>query len=365
MVNAAKETVKKRLNALKSKMIKENADAFIVTKAENKYYLTCFHSTSFDIIITQGDNYLLTDFRYIEAAQSLKDIYKIIETNRDYGLKDFLKNMEKQGLRNIALEFKDASVDFYRTVEGNMPSAALKAFDGVVEKIRSVKDDAEIEYTAEAERIGDEAFSYILGIIRPGISEKEIALRLELKMRELGASGLSFDTICVSGVRTSLPHGEPSEKLIEPGDFVTMDFGCRYMGYCSDMTRTVAVGRVSDEQRSVYETVLRAQLAGLDAVRAGAKAIEVDAAARRVITDAGCGEYFGHGTGHGTGLEIHEAPTANTKSKDILEENMLLTVEPGIYMAGRFGVRIEDLCVVKESGIIDLTKSEKRLIVID
>ena len=234
----------------------------------------------------------------------------------------------------------------------------------MLEEIRAVKDDTELSAIAMAEKIGDRAFSYILGEIKPGVSEKEIALKLELKMRELGASGLSFDTIVVSGERTSMPHGEPSDKLIENGDFVTMDFGCIFNGYCSDMTRTVAVGSVTDEQRDIYNVVLRAQKTTCDAIKAGMKGSEVDAVARKIISDAGYGECFGHGLGHGVGLEIHEAPTANTRSEEILKPKMLVTIEPGIYIPKKFGVRIEDLSIVTENGIINLTGSEKELIIL-
>ena len=199
---------------------------------------------------------------------------------------------------------------------------------------------------------------------QPGEPGEEYTLRLELKMRELGASGLSFDTICVSGVRSSMPHGEPSDKLIEKGDFVTMDFGCIYHGYCSDMTRTVAVGSVTDKQRRVYETVLEAQRAAAEVMKPGVRAADVDKAARDVIDQAGFKGCFGHSLGHGTGLEIHETPFASPVSRDVLQAGMTLTDEPGIYIPGEFGVRVEDLCAITENGIINFTESEKELIIL-
>ena len=357
-----KRLLEERLAAFRAAMASAGIEMAIVTKEENKYYLSMFHSTSYEIIITKDKAYLLTDFRYAEAASALADVYEVIITNAHYSILEFLK---ERGAARTGLEFKNATVDYYRRIKGAAPEGSeIVNFDGMIEEIRAVKDDTELSAIAMAEKIGDQAFSYILGEIKPGVSEKEIALKLELKMRELGASGLSFDTIVVSGERTSMPHGEPSDKLIENGDFVTMDFGCIFNGYCSDMTRTVAVGSVTDEQRDIYNVVLRAQKATCDAVKAGMKGKEVDAVARKIISDAGYGECFGHGLGHGVGLEIHEAPTANTRSEEILKPKMLVTIEPGIYIPKKFGVRIEDLSIVTENGIINLTGSEKELIIL-
>lgn len=204
----------------------------------------------------------------------------------------------------------------------------------------------------------------MLNYLKPGLTELEAAFELEMFLRKEGAQALSFDTILVSGVRTSLPHGVPSEKKLEKGDFITMDFGCIVDGYCSDMTRTVALGKVSQEQKEVYNIVLEAQKNGCDAIRQGLSCRDADKACRDIITDAGYGEFFGHGTGHGVGLEIHEAPTLNARSDEVLEENMIVTIEPGIYLPKQFGVRIEDLAIVTASGIINLVKSDKELIVV-
>ncbi len=351
----------RRIRAVRLEMEKKSADAYLVTKKENKYYLSLFKSTSFHLIITKEKNYLLTDFRYIEAAGNLEPLYEIVETRNGYGLEEFLSGL---GLKNLAMEFDDASVTFFNKLKKALPDTALESFDGVTGKIRSIKDSAELEATKQAEHIGDLAFEYILGEIRPGVSEKEIAFKLEFRMRELGASALSFDTICVSGIRSSMPHGEPTDKLIEKGDLVTMDFGCVFRGYCSDMTRTVAVGSVTDKQRRVYETVLEAQKAAAEAMRPGVSAADVDKAARDVIDQAGFKGFFGHSLGHGTGLEIHETPFASPVSSDILQAGMTLTDEPGIYIPGEFGVRVEDLCTITENGIINFTESEKELIIL-
>lgn len=357
-----KQLIQKRLAAFRKALADEGIETAVVTKEENKYYLSMFHSTSYEIVVMKDKAYLLTDFRYAEAASVLSDVYEIVITKADYSILEFLREM---GVERLGLEFKCATVSYYRKLKDALSGdARILPFDGMIENIRAVKDETELAAITMAERIGDKAFSYILGEIKPGVSEKQIALKLEMKMRELGASGLSFDTIVVSGERTSMPHGEPSDKLIENGDFVTMDFGCVYEGYCSDMTRTVAVGSVTKEQKKIYDIVWRAQTETCAAIKAGMKGSEVDAAARSIIKAEGYGECFGHGLGHGVGLEIHEAPTANMHSAEILKPNMLVTIEPGIYIPKKFGVRIEDLSIVTENGIINLTESEKGLIIL-
>jgi Xaa-Pro aminopeptidase len=227
---------------------------------------------------------------------------------------------------------------------------------------RMVKGPKALLAIAKAEALGDACFRYILTRIAPGVSEKALAAEIEKFLADNGSEGLAFPTICVSGVSTNMPHGEPSDKLIEKGDFVVMDFGARIDGYCGDMTRTVAVGRTSSIQRNIYGIVLRAQEAAIGALREGARCDFVDRAARGTIEEAGYGEYYVHGTGHGVGRKVHENPRINAKSTSILLENMPVTVEPGIYIPEKFGVRIEDLLIVTKFGSVNLTKSEKRLI---
>lgn len=227
-----------------------------------------------------------------------------------------------------------------------------------------VKTAEELLKIMKASAIGDACFSHILNFIKVGMTEKQVADEINSTLMALGASGLAFPTICVSGVRGCLPHGEPSCKVIEDGDMVTMDFGAIVGGYCGDMTRTIAVGRVTDEQERIYCTVLKAQEAALAAARVGVKCAHVDKVARDLITAAGYGEYFVHGTGHGVGQKVHEAPTLNSKSAEVLEENIPFTVEPGIYLPDKMGVRIEDLAIVTNFGIINTVKSTKELIII-
>lgn len=227
-----------------------------------------------------------------------------------------------------------------------------------------VKTPDQLLNIMKAEAMGDACFSHILEFMKIGMTEQQVADEIQRFLLSLGAEGLSFPTICVSGSRTEFPHGEPSDKVIEKGDLVTIDMGAIVNGYCGDMTRTVAMGHVTEQQREVYDIVLRAQRAGLAAVKTGAKCFDVDKICRDIIAEAGYGEYYIHGTGHGVGTEVHESPTLNAKSKETLEEFMPVTIEPGIYLPGKFGVRIEDLAIVTDFGIINTTRSEKELIIL-
>ena len=234
----------------------------------------------------------------------------------------------------------------------------------VLDRSNMIKTPEEIFSILKAQAMGDKCFEYILDFIRPGMTELQVSDEIERILMGLGAEGLSFPTICVSGERTNLPHGEPSDKVIEEGDLVTMDFGAVCDGFCGDMTRTIGIGELSEEQIEVYNVVYEAQLAGLAACRAGVSCFDADKAARDIIEEAGYGEYFIHTTGHGVGREVHEAPRLAANSEDILQSNMVVTVEPGIYIPDKFGVRIEDLLVITDFGIINGTKSEKDLIII-
>ncbi len=359
------DVLRKRIDKVKDEMKRRDVEAILLSKEANKNYLSKFYSSSFDIVITQERNYLLTDFRYIEAARKLEPLYTVVQTKAGYGRNEVLGEISPQ---SCGVEFSSISyngfLDVMSVLNGAGHSCEMKDISGIVEKSRIVKDESEIEKIRQAARIADDAFSYILGEIRPGVSEKEIAWLLERRMRESGASGLSFETICAAGIHSSMPHAHPTDELIRFGDFVTLDFGCVFDGYCSDMTRTVAVGSVSDEQKEIYSIVLKAQKAACEAIRPGMTGKEADAAARDVICAMGYGDYFGHSLGHGVGLEIHEAPTAGPLSSDVFEKNMLVTIEPGIYLPKRFGVRIEDLSIVGDSAIINLVASEKEMIIL-
>ncbi|MGI6733140.1 MAG: M24 family metallopeptidase [Anaerovoracaceae bacterium] len=349
-----------RLKKIKEAMAAKGIEALLVTKSENQIYLTGFHSSNCQLVITADTNYLLTDFRYIEAAGELAPLYHVVLTDHDVTLYTFLKELD---IKELAIEDSSLTYAEFKQLEEKVGCAFVSG-DGIIEGVRVIKDDSELKSIKKAQQIADMAFIHMLNYLRPGLTETEAAFELEMFLRSHGAQALSFDTILVSGVRTSLPHGVPSEKRLENGDFVTMDFGCIVDGYCSDMTRTVALGSVTTEQKEIYNIVLEAQKAGCNAIRSGLSCKEADRVCRDIIADRGYGAYFGHGTGHGVGLEIHEAPTLNARSEEVLKENMVVTVEPGIYLPKKFGVRIEDLAIVTASGIINLVKSDKELVII-
>lgn len=349
-----------RLRRFRKTLAERQIDAFLVSKKENLFYFTGFRSTECQCVVTEKEIYLVTDFRYEEAAREAVPGAQVVVTKDAVSIFTFLSELAP---RTLAVEEKTISHGFYRELE-EKSRLAMVSGDGIPESLRKIKDASERSAISKAQELTDLCFSYILPTIRPGRTELEIAWEIERFLREQGAESLSFETICVSGQKTSLPHGVPTNKKIEIGDFLTMDFGCMVDGYCSDMTRTVAIGKPSDEQRQVYNLVLEAQTSACKAIRAGMTGKEADKAARDVIEEAGFGEAFGHGTGHGVGLEIHEAPTLNAKSEEPLLEHMAVTIEPGIYLPGKFGVRIEDLAFVMDSTIMNTTKSEKELIVL-
>jgi Xaa-Pro aminopeptidase len=250
----------------------------------------------------------------------------------------------------------------YQELKENLKVEELVPVANEITAMRRIKTPRELEYIKKAEAIGDRVFTEILDFIRPGMTELEVAAKLEYLLKVNGGQALSFPSIVASGVNSSMPHAVPSHKKIEKGDFLTMDFGCVYEGYCSDMTRTIVIGKASQKQREVYDTVLKAQLAALDFIKAGYKGKEIDKVARDIIYSAGYEGCFGHGLGHSVGLNVHENPRLSMLEEDIIEAGMTETVEPGIYIKGFGGVRIEDLVVVTEDGCENFTASEKRLI---
>lgn len=357
-------------------MKKMNLDVVIITDGYNMHYLTGYTGHTGCMVIFSGEQYILTDSRYTEQVEIEAEGIKCI----DIGLEGYASitcrlvsnylekennNVDKVihiGFENNHIsyrEYKDFADEFEKYFGEKVIMCELS---DMVNELRMIKNDEEIKYISKAETIGDEAFTHILEYIKPGIREKDIALELEYTMKKLGADGLSFDTIVASGTNSSLPHAVPTERRLGDGDFVTMDFGCIYKGYCSDMTRTVFIGREVDEcKRNVYDIVLNAQLQSMKLIKPGIKCSDIDAVARKIIADAGYGDCFGHGLGHSVGLYIHEEPRFSRKCDTILEEGMVLTVEPGIYLPGRFGVRIEDLVVITKNGYRNLTKSTKKL----
>lgn len=339
----------------------KNVDGALIVSPENRRYFTGFNASDGFLFITKSGSVFLTDSRYIEAAKN-----KIIccEVEEQKGkLMDYAKRFN---CKVLAVEADRLTVTQLKNLRKALHGIKLTTVstDKIIDSFRAVKNEAEIENICKAQRIAEAAFDHILGFIKVGVTEKEVALELDHYMLSHGADGLSFETIAISGANTSKPHGVPTDKKIEHGDFVTMDYGAVVNGYHSDMTRTVAVGAASDEQKKIYKIVFEAQLAVLRVLKNGVKCSDADKAARDVITEAGYGEYFRHSTGHGVGIEIHEKPFISPKSTATLRSGNVVTDEPGIYIPGKFGVRIEDMALITENGCKNLTKAPKELIII-
>lgn len=333
-------------------------DALLVTDLVNVAYLTGFSGTNGQVLITQADVVFYSDPRYAARSQALvRDAEIVMYEAR---LTDVLRDRLTQGrIGRLGFEAASMTVAQRNDFGERLAPAELVTTSGVVEGLRRTKQPEEIELLKEAVGIGDEAFAWVQDRIVPGATEQEIALALEIHMREAGAQAVSFEPIVGSGPLSAHIHHTASDRRFGKGDLVLMDFGCRAQGYCSDLTRTVVLGGASDEQRAVYDTVLAAQAAGIGAVKAGARGADVDAAARRVIEDAGHGDAFEHGLGHGVGLEIHEAPRMSRTTDDILMEGDVVTVEPGIYIEDFGGIRIEDCVVVTAEGCEVLGRAPK------
>lgn len=344
----------------------QNLDAMLLTQEANRFYASGFHSSGTDgvAIVTKAKNYYFTDSRYTEAAARHVQNAEIGEAKPGRGYVTLINEaLAEQRAKRVGFEDAYMTVADYELYRKSLRCELVPAAKLLME-LRTVKDAGEQEAMIAAQRIAERALENILKEIRPGVTEKEIAARLQYLMLHFGAENMSFDPIVVSGPNGSLPHGVPSEKTIQSGEFVTMDFGCIYHGYCSDMTRTVAVGCVTDEMRRVYETVLAAQKAGIAAAAAGVTGRAVDGAARRVIEDAGYGDYFGHSFGHGVGVEIHESPNASPRNETPLPAGAVISAEPGIYLPGRLGVRIEDVIILKDGGCTDITLAPKNLMIL-
>ncbi|MCT4598097.1 MAG: aminopeptidase P family protein [Vallitalea sp.] len=351
-----------RLNKLVDKLIDLELDAVIIRGEINRRYLSGFTGSNAYLYISKNTQKLLTDFRYIEQATKQCPEFIIIDYI-EKGLENTLNNIIKEdgankvGFEDTILTYKD-----YMDLEEGLKNIQVEPIGDIVEQIRMVKDQEELKLIKKAASIGDMAFKHIIEYVKVGMTEKEIALELETYMKKNGADKLSFDTIVASGVNSSLPHAEPTDKEIEEGDFVTLDFGCVYKGYCSDMTRTFVIGKASEKQKEIYQTVLEAQEKALSSIKAGCIGKEIDKIARDIISEKGYGDNFGHGLGHSVGLYIHEEPRFSPRDENTFTKNMVVTVEPGIYVPEFGGVRIEDLVCVTDEGIINFTSSPKQLI---
>lgn len=345
-------------------LIGDEVDGLLLTSRYSRHYGAEFDIAEGIAIVTKAGCRYFTDSRYIEAAQNHIRGFEVIEMNRENSYGKLLNDaIAAFGVTKLGYEEGYLTVAELHSFERKL-QAALVSMGSKINGFRAVKEDWELERMRKAQEITDKAFSQVLTAIKAGMTEKELQAELIYCLYKNGGEGLSFDPIVVSGPNTSLPHGVAGDRVIREGDFITMDFGVLYGGYCSDMTRTVAVGYATDEMRRVYETVLAAQRAGIAATKAGVTGKEIDSAARRVIADAGYGRYFGHGYGHSLGMECHESPNCNPSGTTPMEVNMVSSAEPGIYLPGKFGVRIEDVVIFTADGCEIITKSPKNLIIV-
>ncbi len=350
---------------IQAKLIENELDALLVFDEKNQRFAAGFPFTDGAVVVGREKAWLLTDSRYIEAAEKAAgDCADVRLFDRQHPLMgQICAALAEAKAEKVGAEEESLSHARWAGLEKQL-GLRLQPAQGILRTLRASKTDEEIRSMICAQRISEKALEEVLGIIRPGMTEREVMAELVYHMLKNGSEGNSFDPIVVTGKKTSMPHGVPGDEVIREGDFVTMDFGSLKDGYCSDMTRTVAVGYATEEMRNVYDIVLRAQLAGIAAARAGIPGREIDAAARRVISEAGYGPYFGHGFGHSLGLDIHEPPIAGPTGEALMAENDLCSAEPGIYLPGRFGVRIEDVMILRADGAEVITKAPKTELIV-
>ena len=349
-----------RLERLLKKISDEKVDAILIGKPENVFYISGFNGDSTFLFISKNFRKLITDGRYTEQAESQAKNFEVIKHTEGIfsKLADEVKN---SAVKKIGFEGNFFTFDEYEKLRENLPDVELKSVE--INSLRQIKDAAEIFCIRRACEIADKSFAEILKFIKAGVREIEVAAELEYFMRKFGSERAAFETIVASGVRGSLPHGRATDKIIEHGDFVTLDFGAVYNGYHSDMTRTICVGKASNRQREIYNAVLDAQIYGLEFIKIGIGGKAIDEKVRERLKNSGYGEYFVHGLGHSLGLEIHEEPRLSPRSTcESLEKNMIVTDEPGVYIPNFGGVRIEDTVLVTENGAETLTKSPKNLL---
>lgn len=351
-----------RVEKLRKKMQEENLDSFLITSPYNLRYLTNFTGTTGLAVITLEKAFFITDFRYTEQAAAQAQGFEIIK-NVGPIFEEVADLVQKEGLRELGFEETTVSFLEYSVLE-EIIDAQLIPISGMIEELREIKDEEEIAIIEKACSIADLAYDHILKMIQPGMTEIEVANQLDFYMRSLGASGVSFETIVASGLRSAMPHGVASKKIIEQGDLITIDFGCYYEGYVSDMTRTFAIGDPGEQLKEIYQIVLEAQLAVLEVAKPGVTGKQLDAVARDYITKHGYGEAFGHSTGHGIGLEIHEGPNVSVRAEKQFVPGNIITDEPGIYLPGIGGVRIEDDLLITSDGNRVLSHSPKELIIL-
>lgn len=356
--------MKQRIIAVQAYLQENNIDAFYTENAYNRRYLSGFTGSTGAVLITKTDAYFITDFRYTQQAKAQCVDLEVIE-HRSTLVNAVSELAVAQKIASIAVEIDHLSVAYYQNLQANWP-VTLEPVQRLVEDLRMIKQMDEIVLMKKAVEIIEETYAFVLDSVKPGMRECDLALEAETYMRRIGASGRSFETIVASGVRGALPHGVASEKIIESGELVTIDFGAYYQGYASDMTRTFAVGTPASSQMvDIYQLVLKAQLAGVEAVAPGKTCKSVDDVTRGIITAGGYGPEFGHTTGHALGLEVHEAPRLSQIVELPLQPGMVVTVEPGIYVEGLGGVRIEDDILVTQTGYENFMTTTKDLIIVN
>jgi len=340
----------------------EDFDGVLITCKTGRRYLTGFESDDAGVlVITRNGATFIIDGRYFESAEKQASVPVLLQEKLYEQIKNLLSGCKRVAVQSgVTL----AEFEYMKKQLDGIELAPCEAVDKALTDMARIKTETELNAIIKAQRIAEAAFDHILGFIREGVTDIEIAAELEYVMRKMGAEAISFDTIAVSGANSSVPHGVPTSKKVAAGDFVTMDFGAVVDGCHSDMTRTIAVGFATDKMKQVYNTVLSAQIKALDGIKAGVPCSQIDRLARDVISAAGYGEYFTHSTGHGVGYKIHEEPSLSTKSEQILKAGDVVTVEPGIYLPAQMGVRIEDMAFVTENGCKNLTKSPKELIIV-
>ncbi len=350
-----------RIARIRERLQREEADVFLVSSPVNRRYLTGFTGSAGLVWISRTRQAILTDFRYLEQVKTECPGWELIRI--DSYVESLKSLIEEDKVQKVAFEKDYVTVKQLEDWQEKLPTQFV-GISGWVEELRMIKNADEIANIAKAAKIADEAFAKLLPSLRSGVTEREVALELEFLMRKAGASGMSFEPIVASGPRSALPHARPGERIFSVGDFVVFDFGCIVNGYCSDMTRTVVIGEPEEKHLLIYDLVLEAQLKSLAAVGPGKTGAEVDAIARDIITEMGYGEYFGHGLGHSLGLEVHESPRLSKIDHTVLQPGMIMTVEPGVYLPGFGGVRIEDLVLVTEDGHEVLSSTFKELFVV-
>ena len=351
-----------RIDQLREQFKEKEIDGMLITSPYNRRFMTSFTGTAGAVVISEKEAAFITDFRYVDQANEQINGYEIVE-HKGAIYEEIAKQVERMGIKRLGFEEEHVTYQSFTIYEKQFQSKLIPV-SGLVEKIRLIKDETEINLIQTAANIADAAFTHITSFIRAGLTELDVANELEFFMRKEGAASSSFDIIVASGIRSALPHGVATDKVIKNGELVTLDYGAYYKGYCSDITRTLAVGEPGEQLKTIYHTVLTAQLKGMAGIKPGITGKEADALTRDYIKEQGFGEYFGHSTGHGLGLEVHEGPSLSMKSDMILVPGMVVTVEPGIYISGVGGTRIEDDTLITEDGNRSFTNSTKDLLIV-